>query len=37
MAIGAQELNVILSARDRQFTKAKDPAQRRLKEFAAKS
>lgn len=37
MAITAQELNVILSARDRQFTKAMDRAQRRVQGFAAKS
>ena len=37
MAISAQELNVILSARDRQFTKAMDRAQRRVQGFAAKS
>ena len=37
MAITAQELNVILSARDRQFTKAMDRTQRRVQGFAAKS
>ena len=37
MAISAQELSVILSARDRQFTKAMDRAQRRVQGFAAKS
>lgn len=37
MAITAQELNVILSARDRQFTKAMDRAQRRVEKFASKS
>lgn len=37
MAITAQELNVILSARDRQFTKAMDRAQKRVERFAIKS
>ena len=37
MAISAQELNVILSARDKQFTKAMDRAQRRVERFANKS
>ena len=37
MAITAQELNVILSARDKQFTKAMDRAQRRVERFANKS
>jgi hypothetical protein len=37
MAITAQELNVILSARDRQFTKAMERAQRRVERFSAKS
>ena len=30
MAITAQELNIILSARDKQFTRAMDRAQRRV-------
>ena len=37
MAITAQELNVILSARDKQFTQAMDRAQRRVERFANKS
>ena len=37
MAITKQELNVILSARDRQFTKAIYRAQRRVQGFGAKS
>ena len=37
MAISAQELNVILSARDKQFTKAMDRAQRRVERFSKKS
>jgi len=37
MAITAQELNVILSARDKQFTKAMERAQRRVEKFSAKS
>ena len=37
MAITAQELNIILSARDKQFTKAMDRAQRRVERFANKS
>jgi len=37
MAITAQELNVILSARDKQFTKAMERAQRRVERFSAKS
>ena len=37
MAISAQELNVILSARDKQFTKAMERAQRRVEKFSAKS
>ena len=37
MAITAQELNVILSARDKQFTKAMDRAQRRVERFSKKS
>ena len=35
--ITAQELNVILSARDREFTKAMDRAQRRVERFSKKS
>lgn len=37
MAITAQELNIILSARDKQFTKAMERAQRRVERFSAKS
>ena len=37
MAITAQELNIILSARDKQFTRAMDRAQRRVEKFASKS
>ena len=37
MAITAQELNVILSARDKQFTRAMDRAQKRVERFAKKS
>ena len=37
MAITAQELNVILSARDKQFTKAMDRASNRVARFASKS
>ena len=37
MAITAQELNIILSARDKQFTRAMDRAQRRVERFSAKS
>ena len=37
MAITAQELNVILSARDRQFTKVMDRPQKRAERFANKS
>ena len=37
MAITAQELNVILSARDKQFTKAMDRAQKRVERFSKKS
>ena len=37
MAITAQELNVILSARDKQFTRAMDRAQKRVERFANKS
>ncbi len=37
MAITAQELNVTLCARDRQFTKAMDRAQKRFERLATKS
>lgn len=37
MAITAQELNVILSARDKKFTQAMDRAQRRVEKFAGQS
>jgi len=37
MGITAQELNVILSARDKQFTKAMDRAQRKVERFSKKS
>ena len=37
MAISAEQLNVILSARDREFTRAMDRAQRRVETFANKS
>lgn len=37
MAITAQELNIILSARDKQFTKAMDRAQNRISRFSSKS
>ena len=37
MSITAQELNIILSARDKQFTRAMDRAQRRVERFSAKS
>ena len=36
-AISASELNVILQARDKEFTKAMDRAQRRVERFAARS
>jgi hypothetical protein len=37
MAISAEQLNVILSARDREFTRAMDRAQRRVQTFASKT
>jgi hypothetical protein len=37
MAISAEQLNVILSARDREFTKAMDRAQNRVNRFAQRS
>ena len=37
MAITAEQLNVILSARDREFTRAMDRAQRRVDRFANQS
>ena len=37
MAITAQELNVILSARDKKFTKAMERAQRRVDADALKA
>lgn len=37
MAISAEQLNVILSARDREFTRAMDRAQRRVDRFAQQS
>jgi len=37
MAITAQELNVILSARDKQFTQAMERNQRRVERFTAKT
>ena len=37
MAISAQQLNIILSARDKQFTKAMDRANKRVEKFARKS
>lgn len=37
MAISAQELNIILSARDKQFAKAMADNQKRVERFAAKS
>lgn len=37
MAISAEQLNIILSARDKEFTKAMDRAQRRVERFASKS
>ena len=37
MPISAQELNVILSARDKQFTKAMEKAQRRVEKFGERS
>ena len=37
MAISAQELNIILSARDKEFAKAMAANQRRVERFASKS
>ena len=37
MAVTAEQLNIILSARDKEFTKAMDRAQRRVESFAKKS
>ena len=37
MAITAQELNIILSARDKQFTQAMERNQRRVERFTAKT
>lgn len=37
MAISAQELNVILSARDKEFTRAMDRAQKRVERFGKRS
>ena len=37
MAIRAEQLNVILSARDREFTRAMDRAQRRVERFSQQS
>lgn len=37
MAISAEQLNVILSARDREFTRAMDRAQRRVQSFSRNS
>lgn len=37
MAINAEQLNVILSARDREFTRAMDRAQRRVDQFSRQS
>ena len=37
MAISAEQLNVILSARDREFTRAMDRAQNRVNRFAQQS
>ena len=37
MAISAEKLNIILSARDKEFTKAMDRSQRRVAHFASKS
>ncbi len=37
MAISAEQLNVILSARDREFTRAMDRAQRRVQNFSQQS
>ena len=37
MAISAEKLNIILSARDKEFTKAMDRSQKRVAHFASKS
>ena len=37
MAISAEQLNIILSARDEKFTKAMDRSQKRVEQFAKKS
>ena len=37
MAINAEQLNIILAARDKEFTKAMDRANRRVENFARKS
>jgi hypothetical protein len=37
MAINAEKLNIILSARDKEFTKAMDRSQKRVAHFASKS
>lgn len=37
MAISAEKLNIILSARDKEFTKAMDRSQKRVSHFASKS
>ena len=37
MAVSAEQLNIILSARDKEFTKAMDRSQRRVEMFAKKS
>ena len=37
MAINAEQLNIILSARDKEFTKAMDRSQKRVAHFASKS
>ena len=37
MAINAEQLNIILSARDKEFTKAMDRSQKRVEQFAKKS
>ena len=37
MAINAEQLNIILAARDKEFTKAMDRSQRRVERFAKKS
>ena len=37
MAINAEQLNIILSARDKEFTKAMERSQKRVEQFASKS